>query len=110
MFKRKETLLGGGSTSASATWLIKHFVEAPYDKVNVKNTIIIRAIVNAAHGLLIFVVSSVMGLYFFFKLSSMILSSFAISPHRISKFFNARYFSPSNLLWEIAAPFQRKTP
>lgn len=78
MFKRKETLLGGGSTSA--TWLIKHFVETPYDKVNVKkNTIIIRAIVNAAHGLLIFVVSSVMGLYFFFKLSSMILSSFAIA-------------------------------
>ena len=77
MFKRKETLLGGGSTSA--TWLIKHFVETPYDKVNVKNTIIIRAIVIAAHGLLIFVVSSVMGLYFFFKLSSMILSSFAIA-------------------------------
>lgn len=76
MFKRKEALLGGGSTSA--TWLIKHFVETPYDKVNVKNTIIIRAIVNAAHGLLIFVVSSVMGLYFFFKLSSMILSSFAM--------------------------------
>ena len=77
MFKRKETLLGRGSTSA--TWLIKHFVETPYDKVNVKNTIIIRAIVNAAHGLLIFVVSSVMGVYFFFKLSSMILSSFAIA-------------------------------
>ncbi len=76
-FKREEMLLGGGTTSA--TWLIKHFVETPYDKVNVKNTIIIRAIVNAAHGLLIFVVSSVMGLYFFFKLSSMILSSFAIA-------------------------------